>query len=155
LPISGKIFFGVVNDMVCAKGMHHRNIPRTAHASYFSPERFGNLHCKATDTSGGTIDQYILPCLNLPCVSKSSKGDHSGLNHRRRFFERSIDRFQGYCFFWNTHVLGKGAIAAPSQIPVYLIIWLKLLDVSTHRFNMPRYVIPRSLTFWPKESDAH
>src|SRR5947208_12756974 len=74
LPIFGEIFLGVINDMVCTNRAHHVHIPRAAHASDFSAERFGKLHRKRTDTTRRTINQDLLSWLNLSFSAKALKG---------------------------------------------------------------------------------
>lgn len=41
-----EIFSSVINDMVCAKRSRRVHVPRAAHGSHLSAERFGNLHCE-------------------------------------------------------------------------------------------------------------
>ena len=71
LPISGEICLRVINDMVCTNRAHDVHISRAAHGSDFGPERFGNLHGKRTDTSRRTINQDLLPLLNVSFVAKA------------------------------------------------------------------------------------
>ena len=66
LPILGEIFFSVINDMVCPKRARLVQIPGAAHGSDFSAELFGNLHRKRPHPTRRTIDQNLLPRLNLP-----------------------------------------------------------------------------------------
>jgi len=51
LPALREIFSSVINDMVCANRSRRVHIPRAAHGSDFSPERFGNLDRKRTHTN--------------------------------------------------------------------------------------------------------
>src|SRR6266568_2292956 len=74
LPIFGEIFLGVINDPVCTNRAHHVHIPRAAHASDFSPKRFGNLHRKRTYTTRRTINQDLLSWLNLSFSAKALQG---------------------------------------------------------------------------------
>ena len=74
LPVIGKIFMGVINDMVCPNGAHHGHFARTAYPRNFCSKHFGYLHGKSTYASGCTIDQYLLSCLNLSFVAKSLQG---------------------------------------------------------------------------------
>ncbi len=59
MPVSGEIFFGVINHMVRTDGTDHIHFARTAHGSDFSPEGFGNLHGKCAHTARGAIDQDL------------------------------------------------------------------------------------------------
>ena len=87
LPIFGEIFLSVINDMVCPDRAYHVQIPRAAHASHFSPERFGNLHRKRTHTTRRTINQNLLPGLNLSFVAKTLQGDDCRHRYGRCFLE--------------------------------------------------------------------
>jgi hypothetical protein len=53
-------------------------ISRAAHASHFSSERFGNLHRKRTHTTRRTINQNLLPWLNLSFIAKTLRGKKEG-----------------------------------------------------------------------------
>lgn len=70
LPVLGEIFLPLVNDPIRTDRAHHIQPARAAHASRFSPKRFGNLHRRRTRTTGRTIDQNLLPWLNLPFIVK-------------------------------------------------------------------------------------
>ena len=56
--------------MVCTNRARHVQIPGAAHGGHFSAERFGDLHCKGTHTTRRTIDQNLLPRLNLSRIAK-------------------------------------------------------------------------------------
>src|SRR5579859_223512 len=144
LPILGEIFLSVINDLVCPNRAHHVHIPRAAHASHFSPERFGNLHRKRTNATRRTMNQDLLPWLNLSFIAKTLQSGDCRYRYGRCFLERYIGRFQHQCIFTSTYVLGK---TAPNG-PEYLITWLKLLDVSANCFNPPRNVRSEYLVFW-------
>src|SRR5436309_10235454 len=121
LPIFGEIFLGVINDLVCANRAYHVHIPRAAHASDFSPERFGNLHRKRPHTTRRTINQHLLSWLNASLVAQTLQGGDCRYRYGRCFLKRYIGRFQHQCIFTSTYVLGKTAPNAPE----YLITWLK------------------------------
>jgi hypothetical protein len=56
-----EILSGVINDVICAEGSDHSNVPRTANTRNFRAERLGDLHSEGTHASRGAIDQYLLP----------------------------------------------------------------------------------------------
>ena len=148
LPIFGEIFLSVINDLVCTNRAHHVQFPRAAHASYFSPERFGNLHRKRTHTTRRTINQNPLSWLNLSFIAKTLQGGDCRKRYGRCFLECHTGRFQRQRIFTRTYLLGKTAPTTPGYVPEYLITWLKLLYVSANRFNPPRYVSSEYLVFW-------
>src|SRR6267154_4720266 len=74
LPIFREIFPTVINDMVRANGSRGGHIPRAAHRSNFSPERFRNLDRKRTHTTGRAIDQNLLASPDVSLVTKTLKG---------------------------------------------------------------------------------
>src|SRR5436305_10970162 len=109
LPISGEIFLRVINDVVCTNRAHYVQIPRAAYGSHFSPERFGNLHCKRTDTTRRTMNQDLLPLLNVSFIAKALQGGESRLRDGCCFLKRYIGRFQDQCIFRNSYIFGKTA----------------------------------------------
>jgi hypothetical protein len=57
--------------MVCTDRAHQVQIAGTAYACDFSLERFGDLHCKRTHTTGCAIDQNLLPRLDLSLIAQT------------------------------------------------------------------------------------
>src|SRR3989440_11538966 len=148
LPILGEIFLRVINDLICANRACHIQIPRAAHTSHFSSERFGNLHRKRTHTTRRTMNQHLLPWLNLSFIAKTLQGGDCRHRYGRCFLEREIGRFQHQCIFTSAYILGKTATTTRGYVPEYLITWLKLLYVFAHRFNPTRYVSAEYCVFW-------
>jgi hypothetical protein len=70
----GKIFFGVVNDVVCADRARHLQIPRAAHGSHFRSKRLGNLYRKRPHPARRPVDQNLLPGLNMPMIAQALQG---------------------------------------------------------------------------------
>src|SRR2546429_1694481 len=158
LPIFGEIFWGVINDMFCPNRAHHVHIPRAAHASHFSPERFGNLHRKRSHTTRRTMNQHLLSWLNLSFSAQALQGGDCRERDGRCFFECHIGRFQRQCLFTSTHILGKSAPTTLGQVSEYLITWLELLDVPANRFHPPRHGSSKYGVFGfekPKAHEAH
>src|SRR3990170_2885172 len=151
LPILGEIFLSVINDLISTNRARLVQISRAAHGRHFSPKRFGNLHRERTNTTRRTINQDLLPLLNLSFVAKTLQGGDCRHRYGRGFLERHIGRFQRQIFFTSTYILGKTARYGPE----YLIIWLKLLYVSANRFNPPRHVSSEDLFFWFQKPKAN
>src|SRR6266849_3983214 len=86
-PTLGKVFPGVINDMVCAKRTHEVQLTCVIHPSNFSPVLFGQLHGERTSTTTSAVDQNSLPRLNLSLIANPLEGDHSHLRDGRRFLE--------------------------------------------------------------------
>src|SRR6266404_7970425 len=76
-----EILSGVINDVICADGSDHFNVPHTANARNFSAERLGDLHGERTHPSCRTVDQDLLPRLNLSLVAQTLKGGDSRQGH--------------------------------------------------------------------------
>src|SRR5579863_10030724 len=158
LPIAGEIFLRVINHMVCTNRAHYVQIPRAAHGGDFSPGRFGNLHCKYTYTTRCTINQNLLPFLNLPFVAKALQGDNCRLRYGCCFLKRYSGRFQDHCIFRNRYIFGKTAKTILSCVSEYLITWLELRYISANCFNPSCNVRSEYRVFWfekPKAHEAH
>src|SRR5260370_20164635 len=95
LSISGEILLRVINDLVCTNRAHYVQIPRAAYGGDFSPKRFGKLHRKRTHTTTRTMNQNLLPLLNVSFIAKALQGGESRLMYGFCFLKRSICRFQG------------------------------------------------------------
>jgi hypothetical protein len=67
----GEILLGAINDVIRADGSDHFHIPRTAYARNIRPERLGDLHSEGTYSSRRTVDQHLLPRLNVSLVAKT------------------------------------------------------------------------------------
>src|SRR3972149_10384591 len=125
LPVSGEIFLGVINHVVCPNGARHVQIPRAAHGGHLSPERFGKLYCKRTHSARGALDQNLLPGPDPSSVADTLQSSERRHRHGRCFLERFIGRLQRQISFSGKDILGK---SAPSTSE-YLIAWAKLLYV--------------------------
>src|SRR5436309_16015342 len=117
LPIFGEIFLGVINDLVCANRAHHVYIPRAAHGSDASPERFGKLHRKRSHTTTRTINQHLLSELYLSFRAKALQGGDCREMDGRCFLEGLIGWFQRHRIFTRTYILGKSAPTRLGQVP--------------------------------------
>jgi len=71
LPAPREIYLGVIDDMVCANRSRRVHIPRAAHSSDFSPERFGNLHRKCTHTTRRAFNKNLVAWLDPSLVTKT------------------------------------------------------------------------------------
>src|SRR5256885_3305866 len=87
-PTLGEVLLGVVDDMVSADGADHVHVPRAAHAGHVGAERLGDLYRERPDASGRTVDQDLLPWLDLALIAQQLEGggggypDGSGLRER-------------------------------------------------------------------------
>src|SRR6266566_3615616 len=158
LPISGEIFLRVINDMVCTHRAHSVHIPRAAYGGDFSPKRFGKLYRKRTYTTRRTMNQNLLPWLNLSFIAKALQGDECRLRYGCCFLKRYIGRFQDQCIFRNRDIFGKTAKTILGCVSEYLITWLKLFYISANCFNPSRNVRSEYRVFGfekPKAHEAH
>src|SRR6266498_6002019 len=78
LPVSGEVFLGIVDEMICADRADHVQIRRAGYSRHLGPEGFGNLHSKCSHATTRTVDQYFLPGLDLSMVTKGLQGGESG-----------------------------------------------------------------------------
>src|SRR5438067_5712651 len=86
-----EVLSGVINDVICADGSNHFNVPRTANARNFSAERLRDLHSERTHASRRTVDQYLLPRLNLS-LAKTLQGGESRQRYRSCLLKRRAIR---------------------------------------------------------------
>ena len=69
-----EIFARVIDDLICANRSRRVHIPRAAHGSNFSAERFGNLDRERTHTARRAIDQNLLAWLDPPPYREDPEG---------------------------------------------------------------------------------
>src|SRR5712691_8866510 len=91
-----EILSGVINDAIRSDGSDHFNVPRTANARNFSSERLGDLHSERTQASCRTVDQDLLPRLNLS-LAKTLQGGESGQGYRSNLLKRRVIRLHDQC----------------------------------------------------------
>src|SRR5437868_3807816 len=111
LPTLGEILLGVIDHVICADRSDHVHISRTAYASNICAERLGDLHSERTHTSRRTINQDLLPPLNLSLVAKTLQCGKCGHRYGSCLLERDIIRLHGQRRLRSTHILGKGPLA--------------------------------------------
>src|SRR5439155_10615791 len=128
---------------------------RAAYGGDFSSKCFGKLHRKRTYAAGRTIDQHLLPWLNVSFISKALQGGESRLRDGCGFLKRESGRFQDQCSFRNRDIFGKTAKTMLDCVCEYLITWLKLCDVAANRFNPPRNVRSEYRVLWFEKPVAH
>src|SRR5713226_5583853 len=138
-----EILSGVVNDVICADGSDHFNVPRTANARNFSAERLGDLHSERTHASRRTVDQDLLSRLNLPLVAKALQGAESRQRYRSRLLKRHVIRLHDQRRLRSTCILGKGPAAQAEDF----IARLELRYIPAHRFHLARYIAAGPCTF--------
>src|SRR5258708_40179337 len=155
LPISGEIFLCVIKGLVWTNRAHYVQIPRAAYGGDFSPKRLGKLHRKRTHTTTRTMNQNLLPLLNVSFIAKALQGGESRLRYGCCFLKRYIGRFQDQCIFRNSYIFGKTAKAILGCVSEYLITCLKLFYVSANCFNPSRNVRSEYRVFWFEKPKAH
>src|SRR5207253_8765940 len=111
----------VINDVVMTNRAQSVHIPRAAYGGDFSHQRCGTLYRKRTDTSRRTIDQHLLPLLNVSFIAKALQGGESRLRDGCCFLKRYIGRFQDQCIFRNSYIFGKTAKTRLGCVSEYLI----------------------------------
>src|SRR5713226_5030429 len=136
-----EILSGVVNDVICADGSDHFNVPRTANARNFSAERLGDLHSERTHASRRTVDQDLLARLNLPLVAKTLQGGESRHGYGSRLLKRHVIRLHDQCRLGSTGILGKGP-TAPAE---HRVARLELRYVPADRVNLAGHITPRPI----------
>ena len=68
----------VVNHVIRADGADHFHISGAAYSGHLRAERLGDLHRERTHASRRTVDQNLLPRLNLSLVAQALQGGQSG-----------------------------------------------------------------------------
>src|SRR5216683_4316816 len=109
----GEILVGVINNVICAEGSDHVHIPRTAYAGHLCAERLGDLHSERTHASGRTVNQDLVPRLNVSLVAKTLQCGECRHRYRSRLLKRHAIRLHDQCRLRSTHILGKGPLADP------------------------------------------
>src|SRR5208337_4232439 len=107
LPAFREILSSVINDMVCAHRSRRVHLPRAAHRSDFSPERFGNLDRKRAHTTRRAINQNLLASLDPSLITKTLKRSDCRHWYGCCFLERTVGWLQRQLIFRSTHILGK------------------------------------------------
>src|SRR2546426_4301825 len=136
LPTGGEVLLRVVNDPICADGSHHFNVPRTAYSRDFRAQPLGYLHGERAHATRGTIDQDLLPRLNLSLVAKSLQGGECRYRDRSRLLKRYVLRLAGQCCLGSTSILGKGAWARAE----HLVTRFEPRYVPADRFDLAGHV---------------
>src|SRR5260370_29000701 len=111
LPTLREILSRVINDMVCANRSRRVHLPRAAHGSDVSPERFGNLDRKRTHTTRRAINQNLVASLDASLVTKTLQRGDCRHWDRCCVLKRYVGRLQRQFIFNSTHILGKGPTA--------------------------------------------
>src|SRR5260370_30411558 len=114
VSIFSEVFLGVINDMVCAKRAQKVQLAGVIHPSHLSPVEFGKLHCKRTGAATGTINQNLLPWLDLSFIANPLQGDHCRLRDCRYFLEFHTGCFYPQGFFTISDTLGTTTSTPPA-----------------------------------------
>ena len=102
--------------------------------------QFGELQGDRADASAGTVDQELLPRLELALVVETLPGQSRGVGNRGGLDERQGRGLgkQGVCF--RTDVLCIGAEATGVDIAVHGVAGLESLDILPRRLDHSRDV---------------
>src|SRR5712691_930405 len=103
LPTFGEILLGVIDDPICADGSDHVHIPRTAYAGHICAEPLGDLHSERTHASRRTVNQDLLPRLNLSLVAKTLQCGECRHRCRSRLLKRHVIWLRDQCRLGSTH----------------------------------------------------
>src|SRR5436309_12094198 len=71
LPL-GEIPLGIINDVICADGPYHAQIPGAAYAGDIRAERLGDLYRERTHASRRPVDQNLLSRRNLSVFAQAA-----------------------------------------------------------------------------------
>src|SRR5229473_320947 len=115
LPTFGEILLRVINDPICADGSDHVHVPRTAYAGNLCAERSGDLHSERAHASRRTVNQDLLPRLNVSLVAKTLQCRECRHRCRRRLLKRHVIWLHDQCGLRNTCILGKGPLGDPDS----------------------------------------
>src|SRR3989442_12186743 len=100
-----------------------------------APSALAILYGERADASRRTVDEHLLPWLNLPLVAKTLQRGERRHGHGRCLLERHVCRLRHHCsILANTDVLGECA-TPPAE---HLVTRSKLRDVLPDRFPLPR-----------------
>src|ERR1039458_1936279 len=113
LPACGEILSSVIHDPICADVSDHFQIPRAAYAGHICAEPLSNLHGERTHASCRTVDQDLLPRLNLSLVAKPLQRGECRQRHGGRLLECHVLRLHDQC---HSEVHTYSA-SAPRQVP--------------------------------------
>src|SRR6266853_6869954 len=147
----GEILAGVVNRRVCANGSNHVNISSAAHPGHISTERLGDLHRERTHAPRRTVNQNLLPRLNLSLVAKTLQGGERRDRHRSRLLKRHVVRLHDECGLGRACILGQGAAARAE----HFVTWFELRNVRAHRFNHAGHIAAQSWVLWFAQADLY
>src|SRR6266852_7954283 len=158
LPTFGEILLRVINDPICADGSDHVHVPRTAYAGHLCAERLGDLHSEGTHASRRTVNQDLLPRLNVSLVAKTLQCGECRHRCRSCLFKRHAIRLHDQCRLGSTHILGKGPLADPDfntrSLRVsdtqteHCVAWFELRYVPANRFDLAGHINAQSCDLW-------
>src|SRR6267143_5623466 len=90
LAVLREIFFGIVDEVVCADGPDQVKIPRVCHRCDFSSKRLGNLHRECSNPAARAVDQYFLSGFDVPMLTEGLlRGEPCDLDGRG-FLKRTL-----------------------------------------------------------------
>ena len=137
LSIIGEVLPFIVDDVVEADGSHHVELGSAINSGRLGPVQFGDLDTQGADTSTRSVDQQLLPLLNLPAVDEALHRQHRGMREGCRLLESHLGGFARQRILVHTNVLRKAAKTGFGNVSVHVVARLKPLDVLAHCFDAP------------------
>jgi hypothetical protein len=136
--------------MVGANRSRRVHIPRAAHGSDLSPERFGNLDRKCTYATRRAINQNLVAWLDASLITKTLKGSECRDWHGCCVLKRTVGWLQSHVILLSAHILGKG----PSARAEDRVAWFELGYVLADRFHSPCDIVAGDLALWCEQPAA-
>src|SRR5690349_15104279 len=121
-PALREILSRIINHLIRADGPDDFYISRAAYTSHIRAERLGDLHSERTHTSRRTINQDLLPRLNVSLVPETLQCGECRDRRGRRLLKRQVCRFDGQSRLGSARVLGEGPFAHTE----HFVAWLEL-----------------------------
>src|SRR5215472_15498008 len=151
LPALREILLRIINHLIRAHGPDHFHIPRAAHASHIRAQRLGDLHCEGTHASGRTIDQDLLPRLNVSLVPKTLQCRECRDRRGSRLLKRQVLRLDGQSRLRSTHVLGEGTFTYTE----HFVAWLELRYLPANCFHLSGHINAGSFEPWLAQAEQY
>src|SRR5262249_5784770 len=122
LPTLSEILLGIINDPISTDGSHHVHISCTAYGGNLCAEGFCDLNRECTHASRRSINQDLLPRLDLPLVAKPLQCGECRNSYRARLLKRHAIRLHSQSRLGSTCILGK----RPTAGSKYGVSWFEL-----------------------------
>src|SRR5262249_45836091 len=145
------IFLGIIDHLVGAERAHQLDVSAAADTGHIGPECLRNLDRESSDATGRTVDQDLLPSLDLPLIAQSLKGSYPRNRDGSSFFKTKVSglhRDRPGCA--RTDILGEG----PGPSAKDFVARFELGDILADRFHGPGVTHSQSGIFWFSQTDS-